>query len=226
MKVSNQTKNANVDQYIIQTTHFSAWLSSKYSDVLGILDIFVDAEVSPLSTFAATLLFNFQRPPLFLTLSYFCQLHTNDHLAGVRGLLRSLVSQLSAMVTLDGLPKQKILASCQSLPGLMDLFEDLLVTLADVAVFCVIDGIHFYCLTQISAEEGAYILTRLTHLASTPLRIVFKLLVTGNGSNRFFKYTLSASKQLPVEEDFAKNQEDTIEELISAELAWQMENGA
>ena len=224
---SIQTENANVDQYVLQTTHFRAWLSSKYSDVLGILDIFVDGEVSPLSTFTATLLLSLQRLPLFPTLSYFCQPHTSDHLAGGWGLLRSLISQLSAMVTLDGLPRQETLASCQSLPGLMDLFEKLLATLADVAVFCVIDGIHFCESNHVFAEEFDFVLTRLTHLASTSHpRIVFKLLVTGNGSNWFFKDRLSVSKQLLIEEDFAKNQEDTTEELISAELAWQMGNRA
>ena len=109
----------------------------------------------------------------------------------------------------------------------MDLFEKLLATLADVAVFCVLDGIHFCDSNQVFAEEVASVLTRLTYLASIPHpRIIFKLLVTGNGSSWFFKDGLSVSKQLLIEEDFAKNQEDTTEELISAELAWQMGNGA
>lgn len=213
--------NAMVDQYIMQTSLFRTWISSRESLPLGILDIFVDQTISPLTTFCATLLSNLARYPFFLTLSYFCQPHTDDDLAGGSGLIRSLLAQLLPHVSLEGLSRSELLRSSRDPAYLVDLFVKMIDRLSGCVIFCVIDGIHAFDPSNVLAEEVKFVLAKLLPLASTPHpRLVFKLLVTGLGSSWFFKYGLSIHHQLMIEDDFRSNNEDCTEELMSGDLAW------
>ena len=221
MRLLFDSENAVVDQYIVQSSLFHTWFSSRQSQAIGIPDIFVDDEISPLTTFCATFVSTMRRQPVFLTLSHFCQLHVNDGLTGGRGLIRSLISQLSPYVSLEGLSRQELLQSSGNLPYLMNLFEKLISRLYGCAVFCVIDGIHVFDGTPLFADELSLVLMRLVQLASTSHpRLVFKLLVTGVGNSWFFREGLSIYNQLVIEDDYRNSNREYTKELMSAELAW------
>jgi hypothetical protein len=221
MRNSFNSTNALVDRFIMQSVQFQSWFGSKQSQALGIPDIFADQLYSPLSMFSATFLSIVQRHPLFLPLSYFCQPHTNDGLAGGSGLIRSLICQLAPHVNLQGLQREELQQSCGDLNYLLFIFQQMVGRLNGFAIFCVIDGIHYCDRNPVHANEISAVLTTLMQIASTPYpTMVFKLLVTGVGSSWFFRHGLPRSNQLAIEEDFRRNKEDYNEDSMAAELTW------
>ncbi|KAF7502759.1 hypothetical protein GJ744_005176 [Endocarpon pusillum] len=220
MRLLFDSENAIVDQYIVQSSLFHVWFSSRQSQAIGIPDIFFAEEISPLTIFCATFVCTMRRQPLFLSLSHFCQLHVNDGLVGGSGLIRSLISQLSPHVTLEGLSRQEVLQSSGNISYQMSLFDGLIARLSGCAVFCVIDGIHAFDRTPALASELNLVLMRLVQLASTSHpRLVFKLLVTGIGNTWFFREGLSIYNQLVIEDDYRNSSREYTKELLNAELA-------
>lgn len=221
IRESFDSQNAVLDRYIMRSMDFRKWFSSSQSHTLGILDIFPDQAFSPVSVFCGTFVSILRRQPLFLTLSHFCQLHTKDDLGGGQGLIRSLLTQLSPYVSLQGIKRQELLQSCRDLPYLLFLFQQMMTRLSGCAVFCIIDGIHFFDSNPIQTDELNAVLTTLTNLASAPQPAsVFKLLVTGNESSWFFRHGLPLPNQMLIEEDFDRSKEDFTEADMTGDIAW------
>ncbi|KFA49244.1 hypothetical protein S40293_10174 [Stachybotrys chartarum IBT 40293] len=140
---------------VVLHSQFRAWMVAPISGKLLVeADFTIHHEISALSVVCSTLLQAFRANPRFISLAFFCGLHTDpfDHDSGPRAMLMSLIAQLVIQFPFDlGASYSQIDLSWldwdedPQIEDLCELFFWLIDQLPGTAtVMCIIDGIHVY----------------------------------------------------------------------------------
>ncbi|PWY66995.1 hypothetical protein BO83DRAFT_410341 [Aspergillus eucalypticola CBS 122712] len=142
---------------VLQDSRFRNWLQRMYSQVLVVSnmeqDILQESPISPLTSMCSVLLKSLTPSEPVIPIAFFCRQHcsTQDGLAGVREMLRSLINQLTLTLAesnrldlsflledgLDAVRKQDVMFLCR-------LFAEVVKRIPSGVIICIIDGIDFF----------------------------------------------------------------------------------
>ncbi|KAH7310891.1 hypothetical protein B0I35DRAFT_439852 [Stachybotrys elegans] len=139
---------------VVLHSQFRAWMVAPISGKLLVeADFTIHHEISALSVVCSTLLQAFRANPRFISLAFFCGLHTDpfDHDSGPRAMLMSLIAQLIIQFPFDLCASSQVDLSWLDwgedphIGDLCELFFWLIDQLPSTAtVMCILDGIHIY----------------------------------------------------------------------------------
>ncbi|KAF2827493.1 hypothetical protein CC86DRAFT_211978 [Ophiobolus disseminans] len=195
--------------WVLQSTRFKHWIQSNNSDVLLVIGNLEDgmARIPAMSFLCSMLVGSLRHQRNVYVLHSFCGTrNSRSHPeSGLRGMIRSLTSQLLSMHEFDtgsmnvGRWKAGIRSNSSSTLG--RLFGRLIEQLPDVVVFCVIDGISLFEMEPWNVELQPIVETLLEAVASREASARVKLLFACTTMSIYLSCRLAERNRLSIPTD-------------------------
>ncbi|KAL9115249.1 MAG: hypothetical protein Q9227_001043 [Pyrenula ochraceoflavens] len=166
--------------------------------------------ITSLSLISSAVIEHFQGKDPAVPINFFCGLHTSskDSLRGPQGMMRSLISQVLRLYTvdLDFISTRHYREQLQSfhVHTLCDCFANIVKRLSmDTVLFCVIDGISHYDTREWTEDYRAVVNCLIDLTGDEQLEPIFKLLISSSSRSRYIRSILPSEYclSLPDAED-------------------------